>query len=121
MARRLRARRSVGYRAIVTLRDAAGHVVNITGWTFAMALTRRRGTIDIQLNMAANEAALGFYILDSITGEYSINVTPGALQSFTDTSGKFVLFGDILATQPGGAKAWIEDIELTVTEGPTNG
>jgi ABC-type proline/glycine betaine transport system substrate-binding protein len=118
MIRALWARESVGWLAEYTVKSD-GVPVNITGWTFAQVFTRVAGAADVTLGMAANAAAQGFFVTDGAAGKYQQRILPATLAAIADTTGNFVMRGDIIATRPGGTRVWIEDQEMQVTEGST--
>lgn len=116
MARRLFARESTGYWCSFTLDAEAG---DITGWTFAASFARQFGVNDFTLGMAATAAAQGFFITNGPGREYQMNILPATLQAVPDTTSSFRMFADIIATLPDGSRVLIEDLDLTVSKGPT--
>jgi hypothetical protein len=118
MIRNLWARESVGLSAEYAL-SKDGAPVDITGWIFAQSLARVHGAVDLTLGMAANAEAQGFFITNGPAGKYQVRITSAALKAIADTTGDYTLLGDIIATQPGGTRVWIEDQALQVTEGTT--
>lgn len=119
MARRLWARESAGLKLGVQLTDSADRPVDITGWTLACSFARQRGVNLLTLGMAASAAAQGFWPIAPAEGRYQVTILPASLQAIPDETGDFTMFGDVIATLPGGERLWIEDWELQVTEGPT--
>jgi len=111
----LHARESVVFDHVLTLRDANGDPIDITGWTFALDLQRAAGATDIALAMGATAGAEGFTVIDGPAGELQMVVTQASLAAVDDTTGEFTLFGDLLGTPPGLAEMFVTDIRLTVT------
>lgn len=92
--------------------------VGIVGWEFDCILTRQAGTVDVELEMAADDATDGFRVIEGVSGIYQLRVLPATLQAIPDTTGDFTLLGSIFGTEPGGTRHLIEDLQLNVTKGP---
>lgn len=115
---RLSTREAIGLAEVLPLAEK-GVPIDITGWTFALTLVRELGGPSIQLGMAANANARGFWIVSGSGGELQIIMPPADVIGFPDTTGNFELFGDLLCTRPTGDRELIDDLLITVTEGPT--
>ena len=76
---KLHARESVVFDHVLTLRDANGDPIDITGWTFALDLQRAAGATDIALAMGATAGAEGFTVIDGPAGELQMVVTQASL------------------------------------------
>lgn len=108
---------SVGYHETITLDP---RVSDYTGWTFASTFAAYVGDPDaIVLGMAADLDSDGWYLLDGPGRLVSLRITPETLQAYPDTSGRFALFSNILATPPGADRFHLADMTLTVQKGPT--
>lgn len=108
---------SVGYWSSLRM-DA--RVLDYTGWTFAATLAKRVGDpAGIALGMAGNSNAQGFFIADGPGRVVSLRILPATLQAYPDSSGRFALFANVLATPPGSARFKAFDLVLTVNRGPT--
>ena len=111
---RLHARESVAFDHELVVRDTNGDPVDITGWTFALVLTRQAGTADITLAMASGGSE-GMEVIDGAAGVLRIVITAASLQGVSDTTGAFTLYGDLLGTPPAGSQQFVGDIRLEVT------
>lgn len=119
MARQWWARESAGLLIPIMLVDGAGNPVDMTGWELDCSFARQAGAEDLTLGMAATSADEGFHLTDAANGSYQVRVLPASLAGIDDETGDFTMFGDIIATLPGGDRIWIEDVEFQVTEGVT--
>ena len=115
---RLATREAIGLAEVLPLAEK-GVPIDITGWTFALTLVREMGGPDIELGMAATADDEGIWIVDAAGGELQIIILPATIAAFPDTTGDFELFGDLLATRPTDDRELIDDVLITVTEGPT--
>ncbi len=111
----LYARESVAFDHTIALVDSDGNALNITGWTFALDLTRQSGGSDFTLGMAASSGDQGLEVVDGSTGALRIVIDQATLAGVTDTTGDFTLFGDLLGTPSGGIASFVADIRLNVT------
>jgi len=120
MPSRFAAKESVGYYATWTLGPRLGDVTDVTGWTFKATFERYAGDPQaFTLNMAAAEADEGFRIWDGPGRRITCRILPATLAAISDTTGQFVMVADLLATPPGEARFFVNDLELTVVRGPT--
>ena len=111
----LYARESVAFDKVLTLVDANGAPIDITGWTFELDLTRQAGSPDLTLDMNTATGDGGFAIVDGEAGELRMVVQQAALAGIDDTTGDFTLFGDLLGTAPSSSPVFVRDIRLNVT------
>ncbi len=116
------ARESVPYYFTMALApEQLAGAVDITGWTFKLALTRQMGgTPDISLAMATTGLGQGFAIASGAGLLLTIRILTATLTGIADTTGCFQLFGDLLAEPPGGDPFLVADLILPVTKGPTS-
>jgi hypothetical protein len=114
-------RESVNYYQALTLgADQLQGAIDITGYVFEMDLARSNvATVLIGLNMAVTELGEGFAIVSGANRMLTIRILSGTLSDLPDTTGDFELFGDLLATPPGGERFFVQDMILPVTKGPT--
>lgn len=121
MTFRFEARESVGYYTVLQI-TSGGTPVDITGWTFKATFERLAGSPDFTLNMAGSRdpTVEGFFILNGPSGLLGINIKPATLAGIADTTGRFLMLADLLATPASGPREWIEDIEATIIAGPTS-
>lgn len=121
MAYRIGAKESVGYYA--TWAIGSGQEVgdlSIAGWTFAARFERYAGDPQaFLLGMVTDPAAQGFRLIDPVSRTISCRILPATLQGITDTTGRFDLFADLLATPPLADRFFVNDLILTVLRGPT--
>ncbi|WP_370189233.1 hypothetical protein [Qipengyuania sp.] len=115
----LYARESVVFDKVLTLVDADGAPIDITGWTFALDLTRQAGSSDLSLDMNTASGDGGFAVVDGSAGELRMVVLQAALAGIEDTTGDFTLFGDLLGTAPASSAVFVRDIRLNVTTAGT--
>lgn len=116
----LYARESVAFDKVLTLVDADGAPIDITGWTFELDLTRQAGSPDLTLDMDTATGDGGFAIVDGEAGELRMVVQQAALAGVDDTTGDFTLFGDLLGTAPSSSPVFVSDIRLNVTVAGSN-
>lgn len=111
----LYARESVVFDHELAIVDSGGAPVDITGWTFALALARRAGSTDVSLGMAASSGDQGFEVVDGPGGVLRIVIDQTTLAGIGDTTGDFTMFGDLLGTPPGGEADLVTDVRMNVT------
>ena len=110
----LHARESVVFDDVITVRDSAGAPIDITNFTFQLALMRQAGAVDFTLNAAA-AGSHGLAVVDGEAGELRIVIGQGVLSAIGDTTGSFELFGDLLGTVPSGAQLFFGEVRIVVT------
>lgn len=121
MAYRIGAKESVGYYATWTLGPSMRmDYAPITDWVFALRFERwAEDPAGFLLGMAASDAAQGFRIVDVDARRISCRILPTTLASIADTTARFEMMGDLLATPPGVSRFFVADFCLTVLRGPT--
>lgn len=108
---------SVGYYETIAMDPS---IADYTGWVFKLTLAAFVGDPNgITLNTIADAAAEGFRIVDGPGRLVSLRILAMSLQAYPDTTGQFVLFGNLLATPPGADRFHACDFQLTVQKGPT--
>ena len=110
----LYARESVAFDHELIVRDTNGQPVDVSGWSFALALQRKAGAIDIDLGPAVNDDQ-GIQVVDGISGAVRVVVSQASLQGIDDTTGKYLLFGDLLGSSPAGRTQIITPVQMEVT------
>src|SRR5438046_9551223 len=101
---------SVGYHETIELDP---RVSDYTGWTFAATFGAVVGDPDgIELGMAADLLTDGWKVVSGPARQVSLKITPATLQAYPNTSGRFELFTNVLATPPGGERFHYGDITL---------
>lgn len=115
MTLRCEAKESVGYQATWRI-GAPGVAVDLTGWIFALVLQRQAGAPDVTLGMTGTYGPTheGLFVFNGPTGELAINILPATLEAIADTTGDFLLFGDLLGTPPGSSQQFVKLIHLRV-------
>ncbi len=111
----LYARESVAFDEVLSLVDADGVPIDITGWTFSLDLMRQAGSPDLTLDMNPAGGDGGFAIVDGGAGELRMIVLQASLAGVDDTTGDFTLFGDLLGAPSGVDQKFIADMRLNVT------
>ncbi len=94
--------------------------IDIAGWSFKC--TFERYAADAQaftLEMAAGPEDEGFRIFDPEARLITCRILPATLQTISDTTGNFDLYGDLLATPLVGTRFAVADLQLTVVRGAT--
>lgn len=121
MAYRIGAKESVGYYATWTLGGAAfAGVVDLTGWEFKATFERYAADAEaFTLEMAADDASEGFRIHDGPARQITCRILPATLAGVDDTTGKFSMFTDLLATPPGEDRFFVAAIEIVIERSPT--
>lgn len=95
-------------------------IPDYSGWAFAATLAKHIGDPNgIALGMAADIDGEGFRVVDGPARLISLRILPATLQAYPDTSGRFELFGNVLATPPAKARFKAFDLVLTVNRGTT--
>ena len=93
---------------------------DLSGYVFELDLAQTNvANVEISLGMAATALADGFTILSGPGLLLSIRIAAATLQGVPDTTGDFQLFGDLIATPPGGDPFFVADLILPVTKGTT--
>lgn len=108
---------SVGYYSSL---DMDPRVFDYSGWVFEATLAKRVGDPDgIALGTTGDPNADGFRIVSGLGRVVTLRILPATLQAYPDSSGRFDLFANVLATPPGKPRFKAFDLVLTVNRGPT--
>lgn len=115
MTLRVAAKESVGYQATWRI-GQSGVPVDLTGWTFALVLARQAGTPDVTLGMTGvfGPTHEGFFVINGPAAELAVNILSATLAGIADTTGDFLLQGDLLGTPPGSSPQFVKLINLRV-------
>ncbi|RYE74894.1 MAG: hypothetical protein EOO80_16285 [Oxalobacteraceae bacterium] len=108
---------SVGYWSSLQMDP---RIADYTGWVFAAKLGRAVGDpAAIALGVAGTLEGEGFFVANGPARVVSLRILPATLQAYPDSSGRFELFANVLATPPGKARFKAFDLVLTVNRGTT--
>lgn len=110
----LHAREGVAFDRELVVRDTTGATVDITGWIFALTLQRQAGVVDVTLGMATGGAE-GMEVVDGPNGALRLVVAKTTLEAIADTTGNFLMWGDLLGTPPAGQEKFVADVRLAVS------
>lgn len=113
MTLRVAAKESLGYQATWRI-GQNGVPANLSGWTFALVLQRQAGAPDVTLGMAGSFGAQGLFVFNGPNGELAINILPAGLEGIDDTTGDFLLFGDLIGTPPAMSPMPVKTIHMRV-------
>ncbi|WIA57838.1 hypothetical protein N6H05_08590 [Sphingobium sp. WTD-1] len=120
MPSRFAAKESVGYYATWTLGARLAEPLNISEWIFEATFERWAADPEaFTLEMAASDADQGFRIFNPVARQITCRILPATLAGISDTTGRFTMLADLLATPPGADRFFIADLELTIVRGPT--
>lgn len=114
MTKRFEARESVGYLETWTV-GANGAPVDIADWSFTATFQKQAGLPLFTLGMGGSPTAQGFWVIDGASGLLGVRILPATLQGIADTTGDFLIFGDLLGTPPGSPQKFLKALECRVT------